>query len=92
MSVKRISEFEARDGVENELYDLLNSVSGFIKSSEGNINCEILRSKEDRGKIMVIEEWENEEAHKKSVQSYPPEKMKEAMPLLAGFPKSGYFE
>ena len=92
MSVKRINEFTAREGMENELYDFLKNLIPFIKESEGNIDCVVLRSKEDRTRIVVLEEWENESFHKKSVENYPPDKMREAMMLIGAPPSGEYFE
>lgn len=91
MALKRINEFLSREGMENELYEFLLSIVPYIKESEGNLGCEVLQSKEDRTRIVVIEEWENEEFHKKSVENYPPAKMREAMMLIAAPPKGEYF-
>lgn len=91
ITIKRINEFKAKESKGDELFEFLKSIISFIKSSEGNISCEVLRSCENPLKFIVLEEWTNAELHKKSVQAFPAEKMKSAIDLLEIPPKGEYY-
>lgn len=92
MSITRINEFQARDGEGRALYEFLKSVLPLVQEADGNISCKILQNEEDPTQIIVIEVWENKEAHKESVKTIPSDLLMEAMQYIAVPPKGAYYK
>jgi len=91
MSITRINEFQAQEGKDEALRDLIESFVPLIESSDGCQSCQLLQSLEDPTRIVVIEVWDSTEAHQASIKNIPPGALQEAMKLLAGPPKGGYY-
>ncbi|MFQ5631754.1 MAG: putative quinol monooxygenase [bacterium] len=92
MSITRINNFQAQEGKENTLRDLINSFVPMIKSSEGCQSCQVLQNHDDPAQIVVIEVWDSVETHQASAKNAPPEALQEAMQLLAMPPKGAYYK
>ena len=91
MSITRINEFQAQEGQGEALRDLIQSFVPMIESSDGCHSCQLLQSQDDPTRIVVIEVWDSTEAHQASMKNIPPGALQEAMTLLAGPPKGGYY-
>jgi quinol monooxygenase YgiN len=91
MSITRINEFRAQEGNGDALHKLLKSSVPVIEGSAGCLSCQVLRSQKDRNHIIVIEVWENIEAHQASLKTIPPEIFLEAKKLLAVPPTGEYY-
>ncbi|WNO10016.1 antibiotic biosynthesis monooxygenase family protein [Teredinibacter sp. KSP-S5-2] len=91
MSITRINEFTAADGKSEELYEFLQSLIPFISGSEGCLGCEVLRKLGAEKEFVVIEKWDSEAAHKKSVANFPKEDMQAAMVLFGAPPVGAYY-
>ena len=91
MSITRINEFQAREGRGDNLRNLIRSFVPMIESSDGCLSCQLLQSREDPSRVVVIEVWDSIEAHQASMKNIPPEALQEAMQLLAGPPKGAYY-
>ena len=90
-SITRINEFQAQAGQGEALRHLLTSFLPLIEASDGCQSCQLLQDLEDPTRIVVIEVWESTEAHRASVKNIPPDALQQAMTLLAGPPKGGYY-
>ena len=91
MSITRINEFKAQEGHESALRALIESFLPMIESSDGCQGCQLLQGLDDPTRIVVIEVWDNPEAHLAAVKNVPPGVFAEAMKLLAGPPKGEYY-
>ena len=91
MSISRIGEVQAKEGLTDELRDFLISIMPGIKSSEGCESVQLYQSADDPSKFMMIEVWDSVESHQASVKNIPPEKLGEIRPLLATSPSGSYF-
>ena len=91
MSITRINEFHASSGRAQALFEFLISIKNFISTSAGCEYCEVLQKNDDESTFVVIERWDSKDSHKKSLESYPQEKMADAMPLLGAPPKGGFY-
>ena len=83
MPITRLNHFEAPKGGGDKLHDFLQSVSDIVKTLPRCNSVRLLRSAEDRDQFAIVEEWESIEAHQAAASAIPPEKMKQAMALLA---------
>lgn len=92
MSMARIGEVQAKEGLTEELRQFLSSILPIIASSEGCESVQLYQSREDASKFIMIEVWERIESHQASVKNIPPEKLSEIRPLLADSPSGGYYE
>ena len=92
MSISRIGEVQAKEGLANELRDFLISIMPGIKSAEGCKSVQLYQSADDPSKFMIIEVWDSVESHQASVRNIPPEKLGEIRPLLATSPSGSYFK
>lgn len=92
MSITRINKFQAAPTKADELNEFLKSILPYISSCEGSLFCEILRDVENNDNFVVVEKWENIEAHKKSIAGFPQEKMMDAMVLFATMPEGNYYK
>lgn len=91
MSVTRINEFQAVEGKGAELRELVGSFVPMIESSPGCLSCKVLVSRTDPDRIVVLESWEDAEAHKAATQMIPSATLQKAMALLAESPKGDYY-
>lgn len=91
MAITRINEFEAAEGESENLFAFLQSLLPYIRSSEGCISCELLRDAQQPNKFVVLERWDSVDAHKKSIERFPKEKIAAAMPLFGAPPKGTYY-
>ena len=91
MSVSRIGEVQAREGLVDELKEFLLSIMPGIKSSEGCDAVQLYQSQEDPSRFMMIEVWDSVESHQASVKNIPPEKLGEIQPLLSSSPSGSYY-
>ena len=91
MSITRINEFHAQAGQGDALRDLIESFMPMIEASDGCLSCQLLQHLGDPTQIVVIEVWENTEAHQASMKNIPPDALQQAMTLLAGPPKGAYY-
>lgn len=91
MSISRIGEIQAKEGLIEELREFLISIMPGIQSSEGCETVQLYQSQDDPSKFMMIEVWDRVESHQASVRNIPPEKLGEIRPLLATSPSGSYF-
>jgi quinol monooxygenase YgiN len=91
MSISRIGEIQAKEGLIEELREFLISMMPGIQSSEGCETVQLYQSQDDPSKFMMIEVWDRVESHQASVKNIPPEKLGEIRPLLATSPSGSYF-
>jgi len=91
MSVSRIGEVQAKEGLTRELREVLISIMPGIKSSEGCESVQLYQSQDDPSTFMMVEVWDTVESHQASVKSIPAEKLGEIRPLLANSPSGSYF-
>ena len=89
MAITRINKFIPTQDKSQELFDFLNSLIPYILNSQGCLSCEVLKD-EYMSEFVVVEKWENIEAHTKSIENFPKEEMQIAMPLF-GAPPEGKF-
>lgn len=92
MSITRINEFHAAEGLADDLHTFLGTLVPYITSSPGCISCQILREIENQDAFVVIERWESVESHQASIESFPKEEMQAAMPLLGRPPTGTYYQ
>jgi quinol monooxygenase YgiN len=92
MSIARIGEVQAKEGLINELREFLLSIIPGIKSSQGCKSVQLYQSQDDPSKFMMIEVWDRVESHQASVKNIPAEKLGEIRPLLETSPSGSYFE
>ena len=92
MSISRIGEVQAKEGVAEELREFLLSIMPGIKSSEGCESVQLYQSAADPSKFMMIEVWDNVQSHQASVENIPTEKLGEIRPLLATSPSGSYYK
>jgi quinol monooxygenase YgiN len=55
VSISRIGEGQAKDGLIEELRDFLSPIMPLIKSSKGCESVVVFQSQDDRSKFMMIE-------------------------------------
>jgi quinol monooxygenase YgiN len=92
MSISRIGEIQAKEGLIEELREFLISIMPGIQSSEGCETVQLYQSQDDPSKFMMIEVWDRVESHQASVRNIPPEKLGEIRPLLATSPSGSYYK
>lgn len=92
MSISRIGEIQAQEGLAEELREFLISIMPGIKSSEGCESVQLYRNADDPSKFLMIEIWDRVESHQASVRNIPSEKLDEIKPLLAGSPRGSYYQ
>jgi quinol monooxygenase YgiN len=91
MSISRMGEVKAKEGLADELRDFLISIMPGIKSAEGCESVQLYQSADDPSKFIMIEVWDSVESHQASVKNIPPKKLGEIRPLLATSPSGSYF-
>jgi quinol monooxygenase YgiN len=92
MSIARIGEVQAKEGLTKELQDFLISIMPGIKESEGCESVQLYQNEDEPSKFMMIEVWDSVESHQASVKNIAPEKLGEIRPLLATSPSGSYFK
>lgn len=92
MSISRIGEIQAKEGLLEELREFLIAIMPGIQSSEGCESVQLYQSEDDPSKFMMIEVWDRIESHQASVKNIPAEKLGEIRPLLATSPSGSYFK
>jgi quinol monooxygenase YgiN len=91
MSISRVGEIQAKEGLTEELREFLISIMPGIKSSAGCESVQLYQNADDPSKFIMIEVWDSIESHQASVRNIPPEKLGEIRPLLATSPSGSYF-
>jgi quinol monooxygenase YgiN len=91
VSVSRIGEVQAKEGLTEDLREFLISIMALIKSSEGCESVQLYQNQDDPSKFMIIEVWDSVESHQASVKNIPSEKLSEIRPLLAVSPSGSYY-
>ena len=91
MSVTRINKFEAKDGMADSLHGFLKSIVPLIGQSQGCESCQVLQSRDNPNKFVIIEVWASVSAHEASVKNISSGEMAEVMPLLASTPSGSYY-
>jgi len=91
MSIVRIGEVQAKEGMTEDLRDFLISIMSIIKSSEGCESVQFYQSHDDVTKFIMIEVWDSIKSHQASVKNIPSEKLNEIRPLLAASPSGSYY-
>ncbi|MGZ9222430.1 MAG: putative quinol monooxygenase [Anaerolineales bacterium] len=91
MSISRIGEVQAKEGVTEDLREFLISIMPMIRASEGCESVQLYQSQDDPTKFIMIEVWDGIESHQASVKNIPPEKLGEIRPLLASTPSGSYY-
>jgi len=92
LTVARIGEFQAKEGLTEDLQDFLISIMPLIKSSEGCESVQLYQSQDDPSKFIMVEIWDSVESHQASVKNIPSEKLAEIRPLLASSPGGSYYD
>ena len=92
MTITRINQFEAKKGLEEELFAFLQSVISIVEKSHGCKSCRLLRSTDDPAHLAIIEEWESIEDHQGAARAIPPEKITQARALFARPPSGAYYK
>ena len=92
MSIYRIGEMQAKEGLTEELREFLSSIMPGIHSSAGCESVQLYQSQDDPSKFMMIEIWDSLESHQASVRNISPETLGEIRPLLATSPSGSYFK
>lgn len=91
MSVLRLNHFTAKDGCEEELKEKLTAILPILQNAAGNLSCKLVVESDKPANIVIIEEWQDVEAHKASLATVPPETFAPVMALLAGSPTGAYY-
>ena len=92
MTIIRINQFEAKKGLEEQLFEFLRSVISIIEKSHGCRSCQLLRRTDDSAQLAIIEEWGSIDDHQNAARAIPPEKMAQAMALFAKPPSGAYYK
>jgi quinol monooxygenase YgiN len=92
MTVYRIGEVQAKEDTIEDLRNFMISIMPIIKNSDGCIACQFYQSQDNPTRFIMIEVWENPEAHQASVKNIPPNMLNEIRPLLGAPPSGGYFK
>ena len=90
--VVRIGTMTAQDGRGQELLDFAKRVvMPILRGSDGFLGGELLHNQDEPNSILIIERWENAEAHMASAKNIPPEAIQEVMGMLGGPPAGAYY-
>jgi hypothetical protein len=92
MGVTRINEFRARQGHAAPLRDFLRGVVPTIEAAPGCRSCRLLEGHGDPTLFVVIEEWDDIEAHRAASGRIPPDQLQQVMAMLVEPPGGDYFE
>lgn len=91
MSISRIGEVQAKEGLTENLREFLISIIPMIKSSQGYESVQLYQSQHDATKFIMVEVWDSVESHQASVKNIPSEKLSGIGPLLAASPGGSYY-
>jgi quinol monooxygenase YgiN len=75
VSVTRIGEVQAKEGLTEELREFLISIMPIIRSSEGCESVQLYQNQDDATKFIMTEVWDSDESHQASVKNIPLEKL-----------------
>lgn len=92
MSITRLNHFKSYLGKADALRDILTAAVPTIRSSPGCQSCELLQSRADATRFVVVEVWDRIESHQAAVKAIPAEAFAGVMELLDGRPHGEYFE
>lgn len=92
MSVTRINQFLALPGREKNLEQQLGTVIPVIESAAGCLSCQLLRSRKDPARFIVIEVWDDVEAHQESLATIRPDVFEAMKMHLAAPPTGEYYD
>jgi quinol monooxygenase YgiN len=93
VNVIRMGELKAKAGKADALLEFIARVIvPSVKSSEGNLGCQVMQHLEDPARFFILETWDSVESHKASAKNIPRESIAEIMPLLDDSPQGGYFK
>jgi quinol monooxygenase YgiN len=90
--ITRINQFEAKEGLGEQLFEFLRSVISIVEKSRGCKSCQLLRSTDNPRQLAIIEQWESIEDHQDAAKAIPPEMMARAMALFAKEPSGAYYK
>ena len=82
MKITRVNEFRAKEGKRDALLSQLRMSIPRIKVSKGCLSCRVLQHQEESNRLIIIEEWTNEEAHEAAVKAIPLSVLQETMTLV----------
>jgi len=91
MGFTRINEFVATEGCEEQLMGLLGEVVDYLQKQKGCLGAELLVAEEDDARLVIIERWDNKDAHHQALMNAPKEKMMEARQWFARPPRGEFF-
>lgn len=91
MSVVRIDEFRALESRQDELRSALADILDAIRSSVGCASVQVFQSDAEPERVVVVEEWHDQEAHQAAMAAISRAALHRVMALLAEMPIGGYF-
>ena len=90
--ITRIGNMKARPGQADTLRAFLESVVvAALENAAGCQSCRLLQSQAEPERFVIIEVWDNIEAHQASVKNISPEDIEAVMQLLAEQPAGEYY-
>ena len=90
-SIFRINHFDAKAGMESQVFAFLGNVVSVVRGSPGCIAVTLLRSADNPCQFVIIEEWDSIEAHQHAASAVPMEKIQEIVAMLDGPVKGAYY-
>lgn len=91
MSVTFINTFTAKDGQEDAFVNMAKDWSANLNQVPGCSEMKIYRQSDDPHKVVLIEQWDSQEAHMAFVDSMAENGgMDEPMKLLQGMPEGTF--
>ena len=92
MPLTRINHFTAKPGSGDDLFALIESFLPMIRESDGCLEARLMRDVADPNRIVVVEVWRDQDAHRASAANVPPGTFEKAMALMAGPPSGAYYQ
>jgi quinol monooxygenase YgiN len=89
--ITRINRFEAKTGSEDAVFEFLKSIIAIVQHSEGCHSVKLLRELDAPARTVIIEEWSSVNAHQAASTVIPPDRLRQAMELLAAPPAGNYY-
>ena len=86
MPITRVNELQALPGQGDVLWKHLQALVKKTSASPGCHSCQLLRGVDDAERLVVIEVWEDGEAHKAALKTFPREVFTETLRLVASPP------
>lgn len=84
-----VHEFAALPHRADELEDVLRRLLGVLEQADGYRSGQLLQSRDDPSRFILMAVWEGPEAHGRAVENMPVELMQRAMTLVAEVPRGG---